>query len=124
MAMGVITWSRVRDTAVDFSHPYFIVNKGFITRKPPNVPKFMSIMWPYKNNAWAGFTASLLVFNLAAWIVSRVYKKEFSPSFNLGKLNLQICQLSVVKGNQYLAGGHLIPFDRLINFPHHNLLNS
>ena len=99
MAMGAITQTRSRATAVDFSYPYFIDHVGFITRKPSRIPKFMAMMWPYKNNAWAGFIVTLVVFNLASWMVSSIYKKEFSPSFNLGKIILQICQLSVVKGN-------------------------
>ena len=99
MAMGAITQTKIRATAVDFSYPYFIDHVGFITRKPSRIPKFMAMMWPYKNNAWAGFTATWVVFNLVAWMVSRVYKKKFSPSFSLGKMILQVCQLLVVKGN-------------------------
>ena len=99
MAMGAITQTKIRETAVDFSYPYFIANIGFITRKPSSVLKFLAIMWPYKNNTWVAFTITLVVFNLATWMVSRVYKKDFSPSFNLGKMILQVCQLSVVKGN-------------------------
>ena len=99
MAMGAITQTRIRATAVDFSYPYFFDYVGFISRKPSRIPKFMAMMWPYKNNAWAGFTVTLVVFNIVAWMVSSIYKKEFSPSFNLGNIILLVCHLSVVKGN-------------------------
>ena len=97
MAMGAITQTKIRETAVDFSYPYFMTNIGFITRKPSRVPKFLAIMWPYKNNAWVAFTITLVVFNLTTWMVSRVYKKEFSPNFNLGKMILHVNPTQVRK---------------------------
>ena len=99
MAMGAITQTRIRATAVDFSYPYFIDHVGFITRKPSPVPKVLAIMWPYENITWVAFAMTLLAFNLVNWMVSRIYKEEFSPSFNLGQLVMQVCRLSVVKGN-------------------------
>ena len=99
MAMGAITRTSLRDTAVDFSYPYFNVSVGFITRKPSPLPKVMAILWPYRLNVWAAFAVTLVVFNLVNWMVSRIYKKGFSPSFNLGKIILQVSQLTVMKGN-------------------------
>ena len=99
MAMGAITRTDLRDTAVDFSYPYFITRVGFVTRKPTPLPKVMAILWPYRLNVWAAFAVTLVVFNLVNWMVSSIYKKGFSPSFNLGKIILQVSQLTVMKGN-------------------------
>ena len=100
MAMGAITRTSLRDTAVDFSYPYFITRVGFVTRKPTPLPKVMAILWPYRLNVWATFAVTLVVFNLVNWMVSSIYKKGFSPTFNLGKIVLQVSQLTAIKGNK------------------------
>ena len=100
MAMGAITRTSLRDTAVDFSYPYFITRVGFVTRKPTPLPKVMAILWPYRLNVWATFAVTLVVFNLVNWIFSRIYKKGFNPTFNLGKIVLQVSQLTAIKGNK------------------------
>ena len=100
MAMGAITQTSLRETAVDFSYPYLTTRIGFVTRKPSPLPKVMAILWPYRINVWAAFAVTLVGFNLVNWIFSRIYKKGFSPTFNLGKIVLQVSQLTAIKGNK------------------------
>ena len=100
MAMGSITRTSLRDTAVDFSYPYFAERIGFYTRKPSPLPKIIAILRPYNINVWTAFAVALAAFNLVYWMFCRIYNKGFNPSFNLGKIILQICQLTVMKGNK------------------------
>ena len=104
MAMGAITRTSLRDTAVDFSYPYFTERTGFMTRKPSPLPKVMAILRPYKIKVWTAFAIALVAFNIVYWMVCRIYNKGFSPSFNLGKIILQVCQLTVTKGNNTNLG--------------------
>ena len=108
MAMGTITRTFLRNTAVDFSYPYFVTTIGFITRKPPFKKKLMALLWPYENRVWIALTVALLASNLMKYIVSKVYRKTFCPSFNLGNVMLSVCHTILIKGEEYFVNGNTL----------------
>ena len=103
MALGKITQTFVRNTAVDFSYPYFVTTIGFSTRKPPFKKKLMALLWPYENRVWIALAVALLASNFMNYIVSKVYRKKFCPSFNLGNVMLRVCQTILIKGEAYFV---------------------
>ena len=101
MAMGSITRTFLRHTAVDFSYPYFVTTIGFITKKPGFKEKLMALLWPYENRVWIALAVALLASNFINYIVSQVYRKKFCPSFNLGNVMLSVCHTILIKGEGY-----------------------
>ena len=98
MALGMITQTAIRDTAVDFSYPYFFTRVVFLAKKPPPLPKIMALLLPFEERVWICIAVGLAAFNLLNWIVSKVYKHRFTPSFNLSNVILQVCQKLMVNG--------------------------
>ena len=96
--MGYITRTSIRDTAVDFSYPYFYDSVGFLTKKPSQIPNFMAILMPYSTNVWIAFSVALPIVNIIDWIISKTYRMGFCPSFNLGKVILRVSHLLYKKG--------------------------
>ena len=90
--MGGITRTFLRNTAVDFSYPYFVTTIGFYTKKPPYETKLMALLWPYESRVWIALAVALPAFNFMNYIVSKVYQKKFCPTFNLGSVILNVCQ--------------------------------
>ena len=103
--MGAITRTFLRNTAVDFSYPYFVTTIGFSTRKPPFKKKLMALLWPYENRVWIALAVALLALN---YIASKVHKKKFCPSFNLGNVMLSVCHTILIKGKGYIANWNTI----------------
>ena len=100
--MGGITRTFLRNTAVDFSYPYFVTTIGFYTKKPPYETKLMALLWPYESRVWIALAVALPAFNFMNYIVSKVYQKKFSPSFNLGSVILSVSQTILIKGEIFI----------------------
>ena len=98
MAMGSITQTAVRETAVDFSYPYFYNRMGFMTKKPSLLPKIGAILWPYDNNVWIPLILTIPLFSLLYWIFSKIDKLAFGSSYNLGEAVFQVSQILLMKG--------------------------
>ena len=96
--MGTLTQTSLRNTAVDFSYPYFFTRLGFYTKKPPPIPKLNALFWPYKKEVWLSLAGTLSAFTLVNLILSKVYKKRVSPNFNLGSAILQTCKMLAMQG--------------------------
>ena len=71
LAMGEITRTSIRETAVDFSFPYFVTRVGYFTKKPYPLPRIMSIVWPFKEFLWLCLVVTLPMFSLSYWIVAK-----------------------------------------------------
>ena len=71
LAMGDITRTSIRETAVDFSFPYFVTRVGYFTRKPYPLPRIMSILWPFKEFLWLCLAVTLPIFSVTYWIMSK-----------------------------------------------------
>ena len=98
--MGGITRTFLRNTAVAFSYPYFVTTIGFYTKKPPYETKLMALLWPYESRVWIALAVALPAFNFKNYIVSKVYQKKFCPTFNLGSVILNVCQIIIIKGEE------------------------
>ena len=96
--MGTLNQTPLRDKAVDFSYPYFFTRLGFYTKKPPPIPKLNALLWPYKKEVWIFLALALSAFNVLNLILSKVYMRGFSPSFNLGSVILQACKMLAMQG--------------------------
>ena len=64
MAMGDITRTVIRGTAVDFSFPYFVTRVGYFTKKPYPLPRIESIVWPFDKYLWLCLVVTLPIFTL------------------------------------------------------------
>ena len=71
LAMGDITRTSIRETAVDFSFPYFVTRVGYFTKKPYPLPRIMSILWPFKEFLWLCLAVTLPMFSVTYWIMSK-----------------------------------------------------
>ena len=99
MAMGAISRTYLRDTAVDFSFPYFITKVGFITKKSSPIPNIKAILWPFGIVVWIALALSVPAFSFVFWIFSRVDKTDFKASkYSLAKTFIQISQMLVLQG--------------------------
>ena len=98
MAMGAITRTTIRDTAVDFSYPYFITRVGFITKKPSQIPNVKAILSPFGIIVWITLAVSLPAFAMIYLTFSKIDKDGFTPNFNLGKAIMQVSQMLVMQG--------------------------
>ena len=98
--MGAITRTSSRETAVDFSFPYFISRMGFYTRKPSPVPRVLAILWPYSTFVWLSLAVSVPVFSLVVWTFSKVDKEGFRSNFHFGTALFQVSQMLVMQGGQ------------------------
>ena len=74
--MGSITLTPLRDTAVDFSYPYFYNHLGFISKKPSTSLKHLAILWPYQKIVWITIAAMIPFFSLTSWIISALQQEE------------------------------------------------
>ena len=84
LAMGDITRTVIRETAVDFSFPYFITRVGYFTKKPYPLPRILSIVWPFKEFLWLCLVVTLPIFSLIYWLIAK-----FQPGHqNLGLQDL------------------------------------
>ena len=84
LAMGEITRTLIRETAVDFSFPYFITRVGYFTKKPYPLPRILSIVWPFKEFLWLCLVVTLPIFSLIYWLIAK-----FQPGHqNLGLQDL------------------------------------
>ena len=68
--MGKITLTTLRDTAVDFSYPYFFDRLGFISKKPSPISKLTAILWPYQDIVWITIVAAVPFFSVIYWMFS------------------------------------------------------
>ena len=100
--MGGITRTFLRNTAVDFSYPYFVTTIGFYTKKPPYETRLMALLWPYENRIWIALAIALPAYNFINYILSKVYLKKFCPSFNLGSVIISVSQTIFIKGEIFI----------------------
>ena len=96
--MGSITMTALRDTAVDFSYPYFLTRIGFITKKPSQVPNVMAILGPYGSIVWIALAVSVPIFSLVFLSFSKVDKKGYTSKFNFGMAITQVSKMLVMQG--------------------------
>ena len=99
--MGGITRTTIRDTAVDFSYPYFVTRVGFFTKKPSPIPNVKAILGPYGNIVWMALAVSVPAFSLIFFIFSKIDKEAFETNFTLGKAIMEVSQMLVMQGMQY-----------------------
>ena len=96
--MGAITRTTTRETAVDFSYPYFITRTGFITKKPSPVPNVTAMVGPYRTIVWIALAVSVPAFSLIFFSFSKIDREGFATNFNLGKAIMQVSQMLVMQG--------------------------
>ena len=69
--MGEITKTAIRETAVDFSYPYFMTRVGFFTKKPLPLSKLNAILWPFHEYLWICLSGTIPIFCLVYWFFSK-----------------------------------------------------
>ena len=84
MAMGDITRTVIRGTAVDFSFPYFVTRVGYFTKKPYPLPRIESIVWPFDKYLWLCLVVTLPIFTLTYLIWAKLQPR----SENVGSQDL------------------------------------
>ena len=78
MAMGQISITAIRETAVDFTYPYFMTNIGIVSKKPMPLPKYLAILWPFKPAVWLAMAIALVMSGPTYWMLSKICKKLLS----------------------------------------------
>ena len=83
MAMGGITRTGIRATAVDFSQPTFVSSMGLVSRKPAPLPKYLAILWPYTFEMWLLIVIAMVVTALVYYVFSKLGRSS-GYGINLG----------------------------------------
>ena len=96
--MGSITLTPLRDTAVDFSYPYFYNHLGFISKKPSTSPKLIAIFWPYQKMVWITIAAMVPFFSLTYWSISTVQPEERGIKSSFGAVFEEASKMLVMQG--------------------------
>ena len=84
MAMGQITRTAVRATAVDFSYPYFVAMMGIVSKKPFPLPKYMAILWPFETDVWVFLICTLAASGLLDWTFSKLRSRGRREKVSFG----------------------------------------
>ena len=70
--MGEITKTAIRETAVDFSYPYFMTRVGFFTKKPHPVSKLKAILWPFHVYLWICLSVTISIVCIVYWSFAKL----------------------------------------------------
>ncbi len=118
MAMGWITRTGVRATAVDFAYPYFVSPVGLISRyfvfvnttlpqipcniwlfrKPTPLPKYTAIVWPFSPEVWISVGVSLEAFVIIYWAFSLIGPVGYGIDFDFWDSCSQAMMVLLSKG--------------------------
>ena len=98
MAMGAITQTPVRDTAVDFSYPYFFTGIGFLSKKPYPLSKFMAIVWPFDMHLWIALIVAVPATAAVYWIFAMLQCSDEIENISIGTSVSQVLQILVYQG--------------------------
>ena len=96
LAMGAITHTQIRDTAVDFSFPYFFTGIGFYSKKPYRHSKFLAILWPFDIYLWLALIAAVPTTAAVYWIFALLHYKGVNENISIGTSLSQVLQILVV----------------------------
>ena len=96
--MGKITLTPLRDTAVDFSYPYFFDRLGFISKKPSPISKLTAILWPYQNIVWITIAAAVPFFSFIYWMFSKIQQDGRRSELSFGVVLQEVSQMLVMQG--------------------------
>ena len=96
--MGKITLTPLRDTAVDFSYPYFFDRLGFISKKPSPISKLTAILWPYQDIVWITIAAVVPFFSLIYWMFSKAQLEGRRSELSFGAVLQEVSQMLVMQG--------------------------
>ena len=102
--MGSITLTLLRDTAVDFSYPYFYNHLGFISKKPLTSLKRIAILWPYQKIVWITIGAMVPFFSLTYWIISTLQQEERRMKSSFGAVFEEASKMLVMQGMNMILG--------------------
>ena len=106
--MGIITLTPQRDTAVDFSYPYFFNRLGFISKKPGPLSKLTAILWPYQTFVWITMALSVPFFALIFWTFLKLQEEGSGKKLAFGLVLLEVSQLLVMQGMKNILANLLI----------------
>ena len=98
--MGKITLTPLRNTAVDFSYPYFFDRLGFISKKPSPLSKLMAILWPFQKIVWVAIVATVPFFALIYWMFSKTQQKGRKSKLSFGAVLQEVSQMLVMQGKR------------------------
>ena len=96
--MGQISITSPRESAVDFSYPYFMTRVGFTTKKPSPNPNVMAILGPYDKTMWIAIATLVPTFSVMFFLVSKFASENFVSNFNLLEAIVQVIELLVMQG--------------------------
>jgi hypothetical protein len=95
IAIGSITITGSRSTAVDFSVPYYDTGAGFIANTPRELSKWAALLRPYKSNVWIPIIFAIILAGPVFWSIvhrqhksftlSKCYEMSFKILINQGK---------------------------------------
>ena len=99
--MGDITKTAIRETAVDFSYPYFLTRVGFFTKKPHPLPKFKAILWPFHVYLWLCIAVTLPIFCLMYWLFANFWSSHDKfHNMSLGEAVEHVMRIFLNQGEQ------------------------
>ena len=75
-AGGAITITQGRGSAVDFAYPYFETRLGIISQKPPPLPRYQAIFWPFDLDLWIALLITVVMFTPFFWVLVRLILKD------------------------------------------------
>ena len=94
--MGEITKTEIRETAVDFSYPYFMTRVGFFTKKPHPRSKIIAILWPFHPYLWICLSVTLPIISLVYWAFAKFrFGRVKSQKLTLGEAVTHIMEIFI-----------------------------
>jgi hypothetical protein len=77
-AIGSITISGPRLTALDFSIPYYITAAAFIANTPRELSRWAALLRPYNLNTWIPIIIAVVFAGPVLWLIVHQYHRSVS----------------------------------------------
>ena len=102
IAIGAVTITGPRETAVDFSIPYYETGCGFIANVPRELSKWAALLRPYKLTVWLPLMIAIFLSGPVFWILSKLDPKKDAIPISLSKSYDTSYKIIVYQGKIFL----------------------
>jgi hypothetical protein len=98
IAIGAITVTWLRSTAVDFSVPYFEAGVGFLANIPRKLSKWAALLRPYRLAVWLALLATILLAGPLCWWISKQNARTENEAMTLQQSYEMIYKIFIFQG--------------------------
>ncbi|GFX80963.1 lig_chan-Glu_bd domain-containing protein [Trichonephila clavipes] len=95
MGLSYLAITENRNKVVDFSSPYYVIDRAFVTDQPGLLPKYAVFLYPFKLRVWILATVAFVMFPLILRMLVSV--KSCLTCCSYGLLRMAIRKESVEK---------------------------